>query len=334
MLKKKKIIPNDKPIFREVIPQALKFTWAHPSHWILGVFAAVLFSGSALDIFLKFWNTIQYQGNEIFIGNVINNLWQVAILSSATVPWIGYIKGILAIIFFLVILTAIFGFSCVSQGALVHSIGSDKNKKKVSIKSALTLGSKAIVPIAILNLILIIFIWVARFGASFPLALVLDNDNIVYIVIYIISFIIFSILTFGLSILQIYSLNAIILHNASLVEALTKGWKIMREHWLVTVETIIVQSLIIITLALIATSVALMLTFPAIILFVISYININISMFYASLILFFIITLAFTLFTTGFIVTFQYATWTIMFHKFKEGAIPKIYRLFRSFFKS
>ncbi len=335
MLKKKKFIPNDKPIFREVIPQALKFAWTHPSHWVLGIFAAVLFSGGALDIFLKFWNTVQQQGNEIYVGNTIGTLWRAAELSSVTIPWMGYVKGVLAIAFFLVILIAVLGFSCACQGALVHAIGSYKSNKQKSLKSALTIGGKAIVPIAILNLILLVFIWIARFGVSFPLALILGNDSPLYTAVYMLSFIIFSILTLGLGVLQIYALNAIILQNASLAEALARGWKIMREHWLVTIETIIVQSLIIIALALAATFAGLILTFPAIVLFVFSYINISIYMFYISLVLFFIITLAFALFTTGFTVAFQYATWTMMFHKFGEGGVvPKIHRLFRSFFKS
>ncbi len=335
MLKKKKFIPDDKPIFRDVIPQALRFAWTHPSHWLLGIFAAILFSGGALDIFLRFWNSVQQQGNEIYVGNTIGTLWRAAELSSVTIPWMGYVKGVLAIAFFLVILVAILGFSCSCQGALVHAIGTYKSKKPKSFKSALTVGGRAIVPIAILNLMLLTFIWIARFGVSYPLAMILGNDSALYTAFYMFSFVIFSILTLGLGVLQIYALNAIILQNASLTQALERAWKLMREHWLVTIETIILQSLIIIAMALAATFAGLILTFPAIILFVFSYLNASINLFYISLFLFFIITLAFALFTTGFTVAFQYATWTMMFHKFGEGGVvPKIHRLFRSFFKS
>jgi hypothetical protein len=335
MLKKKKFIPHDKPIFREVIPQALKFAWTHPSHWVLGIFAAVLFSGGALDIFLKFWNAVQKQGNEIFIGNTISNLWRAAEFSSVSVPWIMYIKAVLAIAFFLIIIAAIVMFSCACQGALVHAIGTYKTNKQKSLKSALHVGGKAIIPIAVLNLIFIFIIWIARFGVSYPLSLLLGNDSVLFTVIYILAFMIFAALILGLGVLQIYALNAIILQDAPLAAALERGWKMIREHWLVTIETIIVQSVTIIALAAVAAIVALILTFPAIVLFVFSYISLSINMFYFSIILFFIITISFALFTTGFTVAFQYATWTMMYHKFGEGGVvPKIHRIFKTLFKS
>lgn len=335
MLKKKKFIPQDKPVFREVIPQALRFAWTHPSHWILGVFAAILFSGGALDIFIKFWATIQQQGNEIFIGNTISNLWRAAELSSVSVPWLMYIKAFLAIAFFLVILAAFIIFSCACQGALVHAIGNYKTNKEKSLKSALRVGGKAIIPIAILNLIFLVIAWIAHFGVSYPMALLLGNDSILFTIIYIVAFMIFTILILGLGVLQIYALNAIILQDAPLAIALERGWKLIREHWLVTVETIIVQSVVILGLAIATTISALILTFPAIVLFVFSFISLSINMLYLSIILFFITTITFALFTTGFTVSFQYATWTMMFHKFGEGGVvPKIHRLFKSFIKS
>ncbi|MDF1497080.1 MAG: hypothetical protein P1P90_03385 [Patescibacteria group bacterium] len=334
MLKKKTFIPNDKPVFREVIPHALRFAWTHPTHWVLGIFAAILFSGGALDIFWKFYSAIQSQGNVIFLGRSVDRLWYAAQISSTTIPWFGYIKGLLAIIFLAVIIIAVLAFSCTSQGALVNAIGTYKENKKKSLRTALTIGSRAIFPIAVLNLMLIIFIWIARFAVSFPLAIALGNNNPLFSAVYIVSFIIFAALTLGLGVLQIYALNAIILQKATLAKALERGWKLIREHWLVTIETIVVQSFVIIILTLVVILAGIILTFPATILFVFAFLNGNMLMFQLSLGIFFAVTILLAIFTTGFTVAFQYATWTMMFHKFGEGvAIPKLHRLLKKLSK-
>jgi hypothetical protein len=335
MLKKKSFIPNDKPVFREVIPHALRFAWTHPTHWLLGIFAAVLFSGGALDIFWKFWNAIQKQGNEIFIGNSIDRLWFAAQASSASIPWFGYIKGLLAILFLFVVIIAVVAFSCICQGALVNAIGNYKQKKGKSLMAALTIGSKAIVPIAILNFMLLAFIWIARFAVSFPLAIALGKNSPLFSAVYIVSFIVFATLTLGLGVLQIYALNSLILKKTTLAKALEHGWELIKKHWLITIETIIVQSLVILLLAAVAGIASVILTFPATILFVFSIFNGSTLMFQLSLGVFFAVTILFAFLTTGFAVAFQYATWTMMFHKYdSEHVMPKLHRLFKNMFKS
>ncbi len=334
MLKKKTIIPHDKPVFREIIPQALRFAWTHPTHWVLGIFAAILFSGGALDIFWKFWDSIQTQSNVIYLSNSIQRFWYAAGTASGPADWMVYAKALGAIAIFLVIVFTFLGFSCICQGALVHAIGTYKKNKKKSLKQALTIGSRAIFPIAILNIILIAFIWIARFGVSFPLAIALGDSSPLFTAVYIVSFTVFAVLTLGLGVLQIYALNAIILQGATLAKALERGWKIIREHWLVTLETIVVQSLVILVLLMAITVAGIILTFPATILFYYAFINSNVLMFQVSLGILLAVMLLLALFTTGFSVAFQYATWTMMFHKFGEGgAIPKLHRIIRRYFK-
>lgn len=333
MLKKKSIIPHDKPVFREVIPQALKFAWTHPTHWLLGIFAAILFSGGALDIFWKFTDSIQKQGQALYLSNSIERFWYAAGAASSSVAWAAYAKAFIAIALFIIIIFAILAFSCICQGALVHAIGNYKKDKKKSLRQALTVGSRAILPIVILNIMIIVFIWLARFGVSFPLGIALGSDNPAFAAVYVVSFIVFTVLTLGLGILQIYTLNALILQKTTLAKALERAWKLIKEHWLVTIETIIVQSLIIIVLVFAVSVAGIILTFPATILFLYAFININTLLYQISLGIFFAVMLLLGLLTTGFSVAFQYATWTMMFHKFGEGgAIPKLHRLFKQLF--
>ncbi|MFZ6015305.1 MAG: hypothetical protein ACOYUZ_03025 [Patescibacteria group bacterium] len=334
MIKKNSIIPHDKPVYREVIPQALVFAWKHPMHWLLGVFAAILFSGGSLDVMWNFWNSVKNQGTELFIGNTLNNLWLAASLNSANgINWLPFIKGLLILVFFFVIIVAVAAFACICQGALVYAIGSWKDKR-VTILKSLYAGAHALIPIAILNLIIIIFLWIARFGVSFPLAIALGKNNTLFVSVYIVSFIVFTVLALGFSVLQIYSLNAIILQKAGLAKSLQQGWEMIKKHWLVTLETAILQSLVVLLILAAAAVATTLIVIPTIVTLYYTLENVNFLLFQIVAGVFIAVAVIIITLLSGYIVAFQYAIWTFMFKKFGEGGVmPKLHRIFRSFIK-
>ena len=334
MLKKKSIIPHDKPVYREVIPQALTFAWQHPAYWLLGIFAAVLQSGGSIDIFWKFWNSIQNQSDALFSGDVAMRLWQnVNIAGAHGLHWLPYAQALVILLTFFVIFVAIILFSCICQGGLVYAIGTWHADKKHFLRQALTVGSQALVPILVLNVIILAFIWIARFGVSFPLAIAIGNKNALYLAVYIVSFVVFLVLTLSLAVMQIYALNAMILQGATLAQAFARAWSLIKEHWLVTIETAIIQAVISFMLALAAVIGIIILSFPSVILFVFAMFTQNIFVFQLALAIFVIVSIIFGIFVTGYVVSFQYSVWTIMFRKFGEGGvIPKIYRFTRMLF--
>jgi len=103
MLKRKSIIPHDRPVYREVIPQALKISWRNPLLWIFGIFAAVLNTGGSLDVIWKFWDSVRTQGSDLFIGDLAVNIWQTAFMGGFSA--LPFMQALLA----LVVLTVIAG---------------------------------------------------------------------------------------------------------------------------------------------------------------------------------------------------------------------------------
>ena len=329
MLKSKSIIPHDRPVYREVIPQALKTAWRNPVLWIFGIFAAVLSTGGSLDAVWKFFNAIQNQGSELFIGNTAIQIWRVGTVGGF--HFLPFFQALLALFALCVILLAVAGFACVSQGVLIQSIGGTwKDGTKGKLKAALKVGGRALLPIAVLNLLIIVSIWVARFLVSLPLAIALGKINALYTAIYIVSFVIFFLLALGLSIIQIYALNAMILQGASLAEGFKRAWLVLKEHWIVTFETAILQALVVFVLTILALLAGLILCFPPALLYILAIFRNNFTLFQISSGLFVAIGLLLVVFFTGFTVTFQYALWTLMFRKFGEGGVvPKLHRIFR-----
>lgn len=329
MLKSKSIIPHDRPVYREVIPQALKMAWRNPILWIFGIFAAVLSTGGSLDAVWKFFNAIQNQGSELFIGNTVVQIWNVGTYGGF--HFLPFFQALLALFALSIILLAVAGFACVSQGVLIQSIGGTwKNGAGGKLKAAMMASGRAIFPIAILNLLIIVSIWLTRFLVSLPLSIALGRDNALFLAIYVVSFIIFFVLAVGLGIMQIYALNAMVLQGASLAEAFRRAWLVLKEHWLVSLETALLQALVIIGLTILSLIALLILCFPPAILYILAIFRNNFALFQISTGMFVGIALLFLVFFTGFTVTFQYALWTLMFRKFGEGGVvAKLHRVLR-----
>lgn len=328
MLKSKSIIPHDRPVYREVLPQALKIAWRNPLLWIFGIFAAILNSGGALDACWKFFNSIQNNGSEIFIGQTAVQIWKVG--------WIGgfhllpFFQALLAVVSLTVIFLAVLAFACISQGVIIQSVSSGKDGSLGRIKKALTVSGRALLPIAVLNIIIVASIWLTRFLVSLPLAMVLGNESGLRLAIYLVSFIVFFVLAFFLSILQIYALNAMMSQGASLAQSFSRAWLVMKQHWLVTIETAILQAVAILVATIAALIVLMIMIFPPAVLYVLALFRQNFALFQLSSGVFVAITTIFLVVFTGFTVTFQYALWTLMYRKFGEGGVlPKLHRLFR-----
>ncbi len=334
MLKSKSLIPHDRPVYRQVIPQALAFAWKHPLFWLFGIFAAAFNTSGALDVFWKFLTAIQTQGNDIFVGHAAMRIWQAAQIGNTPgIHWLPLARGLVGVLLFVVLFLAVAGMSFIAQGALVYSIGSwNSGGRKAFFKKALTIGAQALVPIAVLNIILVVFIWIARFGVSLPLAMSLGSDNILFQILYVICFVLFTLLALMFSIMQVYALNAMIHQGASLAQAMVISWKVIKQHWLMTLETAILQTLVIGLLALVATIVMTLLTLPPILLFTFSVMSSNVMLMEVSVGILVAVLFILLLVFGGFTVTFQYATWTMIFRKFGEGGVrPKLHRLFRNF---
>lgn len=334
MLKSKSFFPHDKPVYREILPQALRFSWKHPHLWVFGIFAALLNTGGALDVFWKFFNSVQSQGTDIFIGNTAVRLWEAAQATAGSVhAWLPFARGLLAVSLLTVLFMAFSALSCICQGALVHAIGVWKSNKKNTFKQALWVGARALFPIAVLNILILTTIWIARFGVSLPLAMALGRDHSAFTAVYVVSFIVFFVLALVMAIIQVYALNAMILQGASLAQAFSRAWELFKSHWLVTIETAVIQSVMVLLIGLAATIATTILSLPSLLLYVLSLMNNNFLLFQVALGTFMAITLLFLLAVLGFTVSFQYAVWTLMFRKLGEGGVvPKMHRLFRNLF--
>jgi len=333
MLKSKSIFPHDRPVYREVIPQALGIAWKNPLLWLFGIFAAILNTSGSVDVCWKFFNSIQTQGTDMFVGDATMRLWLTAQATTAGSTWLPYLQGILALVFFFVVIIAFIVSSCVSQGALVSAIGNWKIGKRDGFKNTLMIGAHALFPILVLNIMIIVSIWIARFFVSLPLAMALGRQHPAYMAVYIVSFIVFFLLAMVLSIMQVYALNAMILQGATLAQAFSRAWLVFKQHWLVTLETAILQAIVVTLIGMAATIFGAILCLPSVILYLLALANANVLLFQISLGIFAAVLIIFLLVVLGFTVTFQFAIWTLMFRRFGEGGVvPKLHRLFRSAF--
>ena len=255
-------------IYRQAITQAFYFAWKKPSIWIISFFSALLFTQSIFDVLNKYYNFIQEAGTYHSTLSNIFNLFQFSILSFKVNTLFG-IDNLLVVINILLIFGIIFFISSITQGALIKSIYDWKQKNKINFKKSLEAGSRSIVKIIVLNIFIISIITFVEFLTQLSVNFSLhSNNHFTGSTVFIIGLVIFTLLIILFNIIQIYTLNSIIIEKNHLFGAFKKSIQIIKKHWLATIEVIIIQILISIVYSALAMIVIFILVLPAIVLYI------------------------------------------------------------------
>lgn len=317
-------------IYRPILRDAFFSTWKNKYLWFIAIIAGILLTGSVSDIFWKNLNALSAQNS---ILTLLYPFWSQAIITWSGVSLSSIIIGSLSVllntVFFLVIAFAIFGASAICQGTLIHSIGSDH---KPSFKASLAVGAHALWPILVLNILTIAFLVGCRSFIAIALATLITEATTGSYLIYLLSFIVFCIISAGASVIQIFAMNAMILQGATLIQGLERGWKLLLRHWVTAIETIAILFLISFGAYVLIIAVGMLLVVPfAVLLLTSAYIDSSV-LFLLVTIVFILLFLIFLLGAFGFIVLMHYTTWTQLYKKMGEGGVlPKIHRIVREF---
>ncbi len=321
--------PKHEAVYRVIIHKALLTAWQQKKLWPLSFLASLLLTAGVYDHLLKvlqFGNGTQPfswgrggMGLADFTATAFQNVNNILFAISA-------LQWVLAVA---IIAAAALIASCVAQGALVYSIGTEHVGPKFELKRSLMIGARAFWPIAALNAIILLTIVVFRFLANLPVALTYGS-NLSY-ALYIIAFILFTTLTFILAIIQIFALNAMVLQGASVADGLIRGYEMFKRHWLVTIETAIILIALAIFGFVVFNYAIIIAQFPLMLLVLLAGAMQSRLLFYAGMAIGLIIVALAHLFFIAFISQLQYATWTHLYLRLGEGGVmPKLHRVIRS----
>lgn len=320
-----------RPVYREVIRQALQTAWQGWRYWPLALFASLLLTAGTYDSLPRSLDIISQQ-NQMFANSVTMQDVQNAIHSALQHnDTLSMLVGLQVLITFLLIVSAFVIFSCVSQAGLIYSIGAMKRGDRPSVGEAVRVGGGVFWPVAGLNALSILCQWILRFLIAIPLWLALSSPSIGSRLLYLAAFLLFTWLSFIVTIIQIFTLNAIILQGSTLRDGIERAYTLFKRHWIVAIETAAILFLVALVIGAAAVTlffVALIPIFAAMIAAAISH---SVGLYYGVIGCAVALLFCGVLALTSFLTQLQYATWTHLYRRLGEGGvIPKIHRWIHS----
>lgn len=325
---------KDQPIYREVLRHAFRTAWHDRRYWILALLAGILLTAGSYDILWNAVTSITSNGNTL-TQDVGSTLVQVATHASGSSfqNIISIVGGLEILLFFILVIISLATVSCIAQGGLVFALGAKRHGQDATLAESFRVGARALWPVIALNTLAFALIWILRFLTALPLYLALQQTSTTSYLVYLLSFIVFVPLAFLIAIIQIFSLNGMILQGAPLADALRRSYLLFKRHWVVVVETAVIQAAISVAIWFLFLLGSLIILIPSFVLFLSANVIQSNALFILSLVVggifFFVALIA----TAAFTIQLQYATWTYVYRRLGEGGVvPKIHRLIRNVF--
>ncbi|MEI6835215.1 MAG: hypothetical protein WCK59_00020 [Candidatus Falkowbacteria bacterium] len=315
--------------YRTILGSAWTITKQHKKLWIFGFLAFLLSAGGEYQILTKILNEDygasvydQVQSGSILLSSSFwSNLYQVCY----TQPRVGL--GLVLLIVLLLGIAFTLLWVCIkSQIALVkwtkNFLNSKNKAKNISVWAEISSNDKRFWTVLGLNIVFKILITTLFFFLSLPLIFLYFKDSNFAILIYTIFFVIFLPLAISMSLIIKYSIAGVILEKQSFVVASESGYRLFCKNWLVSLEMAILLFLINFLTSLLAIFVLSVVLLPIILTLIIF--NLMVPLYLTIAVSFLIIIV-----TAAILMTFQTATWTILFLELKgNGVKAKLERIF------
>jgi hypothetical protein len=323
---------HGEPLYRDVLKHAFRTAWHDRQYWLLALLAGILVTAGSYDVLWRAVTTISEQGGALSlpIGERVVEAFS-RVRGDGLDRFISVLGGIEMLMLLTAIVLAVGILSCIGQGGLVYVLGARHRGHEIRLAEAFRVGGRMLWPVIILNVLTFAALWVLRFLASLPLFLALEHTTATTYLIYLVSFAVFVLLSLIVAVIQIFSLNGVILQGATLSAAVHRSYEMFKRHWVVIVETAVLQVLLTVGIWFVIVIALLVLMLPIFLLALIA------SALQSSAIIgiaFVVGSLAFVLClisAAAFTIQLQYATWSYLYRRLGEGGvIPKLHRVIRS----
>lgn len=320
-----------RPVYREILAHAFRAAWREKRYWPLAIFASLLLSAGSYDVLLNAVDAIGSQATRFGASAVSSlNLQSAMAGTNSVFVWMAGLQASIAVA---LVFLAFVILSIISQGGLVYALGAVKRGKRPTLGEAFRVGGGAFWPVAALNAVILSTLWILRFLIAFPLYLAIEQTTPGTWFLYFLSFLVFMALSFVVTLIHIFALNAMILQGAPVAVAIVRGYETFKRHWVVSVET----ALLLFIVAVATTSTAIVAFFfcsvPLIAALIAATASGSMAIFATVLGVGLALLLLALLSVASFLTQLQYATWTFLYRRIGEGGtLPKIHRWVRNLF--
>lgn len=319
-------------VHRLILKKAWQIIRQNKFLWFFGFWAVLLGNGSIYEILTKgFLRVVKVKERAL----IIHNVWTQTILLwndfSGQITQNPLILTLLSLILIacLALFILIIYFATVSRGALIASAAKISRRGKVNFQDGWTLGKNFFWKILGLNVLAkgLIFGFLLLIGI--PASLILENTGSLgqNLLLYFVTFVIFTALALIVSMLAIYASAFIVIKNSKFFEAVKASWTLFIKNWLISLEMALILFLISLGVGIILIFATALIAAPfGLLLIGLHYLNLQFAFSLISitafLFWFFLIILV-----GAILVAFQFTAWTLLFLELtKKRLLSKLLR--------
>jgi hypothetical protein len=320
-----------RPLYREIVPVAIKGAWRHRWLWPIAVLAGLMQTGGIVDAVLLSLRQIRLQSVTLFDASwtgSFQSIWERIIGAQ---NWIDAILQAENLIIAITVVLAIVLLSFICQGALSYGIGGSIHGKLPGFRESLRVGAKNLARVLALNIVTLGLMWLARFLLLVPLAFFTKQPSSVLAIVSAATTIVYVLAVLSLTAIHFFSLNAIILQDTHVAPALERAILMLRSTWLTIVEIAVILFFVGLLSLGLGVVIFLAMWLP-IFLLQLTAALLNMEILFAftnfiAVLLFFLVMLS----AGAFNLSFQYRAWNLLYVRLGEGgAVAKTHRVLRS----
>ena len=312
-------------LYRTIIAKAWEITKRYKFLWLFGFFAAALGNASEYKSLFKQLDNVKNNPEAYFNLSYYITLWSEIIRGLQQVPLLNMLAFILLFLFMIVVIIVLIWLVITSQTAIIRSAGKLEADKKITLKESLLGSMKYFWPVLGLNLLAKVIICLLLSIFIGPLLVVLIAKGAkLSLLLTLLAIVIFVPIAIIIGFVTKYAIAYVVLKKQKYWEAISNGWKLFLNHWLVSVEMALIVLVINIALAFLLGILSIIVISPFILIGLTSnipqmlYILMGGSIGVIAIVFFF---------AAAVFATWQNSAWTLLFIKLDKGGVfPKIVR--------
>lgn len=329
MIRKNQNQSSHHPLYRQVVFDALRLAWHEKRLWFFAVMAALLQTGGVVDVFAASVRRVTVAAADFSVADFWRDFFGISLfpMESSGGSWFAQVQIWEGVLFGSLLLFAVASLSLISQGAIVAGLGARYRGRELTLRECFQAGLNAFGPIMLLNVFTLGLIRLASFLFLVPLSTALDSGSVWAMGLAVIAGMVFFVLVLALTIIHVFGLNALVLQEASLREAVARAMTLLRRGWLVALEASFVLFVIGIGLLGVGLLTAFIMAIPLFFgsLFALLAQAPAVALIFQSLLIVMAIVVVAVL--GAFAIIFQYAVWQQLYRRLGEGgAAAKLHR--------
>lgn len=320
------------PFYRRIMADAWRITWQHKQLWVFGFFTALTGFGGVSEVFFKASRSVGEWSPLLSAGKS----------TAYAIPGLTTLKTIIAFsaspVTATVIFVTVFGLlslvfawmMMVSIGALISATRRIEKGGEPTFGDALKTGTEHFWTVLAVNLLAKLFIFCSFILSGATLYTLMRDRTVSSGLFYVGTFVIFTLLAVSASIVAVYACNYVIAKKEGLERAVTSGWLLLVEHWLVSIEMSILLFLAALVMGLAAVLAGVVLSVPIVFILMLSAVLKTSSLASAVMIGAGVLVTLVVIVSASIITTFQTVSWTLLWGELTDKKpMSKLLRLAR-----